>query len=54
MNADRRVMLRDGHMFASTLRALSSASATAVSPFATKALDLGRGDAPELIASTRD
>ena len=53
-NADRRVTLRDGHMFASTLRALSSASAIAVMPFATKALDLGRGDAPELIASTRD
>jgi hypothetical protein len=54
VKADRRVTLRDGHMFASTLRALSSASAIAVSPFATKALDLGSGDAPELIASTRD
>jgi hypothetical protein len=41
-------------MLASMLRALSSASATAVNPLATNALDFGMGAAPELMASTSD
>ena len=53
-DAERRVALREDHMLASILRALSSASATAVNPLATNALDLGMGAAPELMASTSD
>ena len=49
---ETRVKLRDGHMLASKLSAFSSASATNVKPSATKLLDFGIGDAPELMAST--
>ncbi len=52
--AARRVTLRDGHILASKLRALSSASAIKVRPFATKVLDFGIGVEPVLIASTSD
>lgn len=50
--SETRLKFRDGHIFASKLRAFSSASAALVKPFATKELDLGIGDDPELIAST--
>lgn len=52
INSETRLKFRDGHIFASKLRAFSSASAALVKPFATKELDLGIGDDPELIAST--
>jgi hypothetical protein len=52
-NSETRLKFRVGHIFASMLRALSSASATLVKPLATNVLDLGKGVDPELMASTR-